>query len=73
MNEKLATQLKNYKLVLSTLQEQDEMEEPENLSTRIADDLDGQEFVVGGEEEENDVDNLVLGLNTVYYSMQDVE
>ncbi len=71
-NEKLAMQLNNFKSVLSTLQEQDEPEEMENPSAQIADDLHGQEFT-DGEEEENEADNLVLGPREVYYSAQDVD
>ncbi len=73
-NEKLATQLRNYKSVLSTLQERDETG---NLSAHIAADPNGPEFATGEEEEEgeeeNGADDLVLGPRTVYYSTQDVE
>ncbi len=71
MNEKLATQLDNFKSVLSTLQERDEL--TENPSAQIAEDLRAQEVVVEEEEEIEAVDPFVLGRDTVYYSTRDVE
>ncbi len=70
-NEKLVTQLDNFKSMLSTLQEQDEL--TENPNTRIAEDPRAQEVVVEEEEEIEVEDPLVLGCSTVYYSTQGMQ
>ncbi len=65
--------LQNYKVAMSTLQEEDEMEELQNLSAHIAEDPNMQEFMVDEERDENKEDDLVLGPQTVFYSAQDVD
>ncbi len=67
--EKLAMQLKNYKVAMSTLQEEDETQELQNPSAHIAEDPNIQEFVVDEEGDENEDNGLVLGLRTVFYSV----
>ncbi len=60
-NEKLAMQLENYKVAMSTLQEEDETEELQHPSAHIADDPGTQEFVIEEEGDRNERDELVLG------------
>ncbi len=62
-------QLKNYKVAMSTLQKEDEMEELQNVSACIAEDPNMQEFVVGEERDENEEDGLILGQETLFYSI----
>ncbi len=83
MTEKLAAQLKTYRVAMSTLHDPDEPEEWQNPSTCIAEDLDvqgfvenEQEFVEDDEEDENGedgVENLGPVQPQVFYSMRDVE
>ncbi len=61
-NEKLMMQLENYKVVMSTLQEEDETEELQHPSARIADDPETQGLVVEEEGDENQGDDLILDL-----------
>ncbi len=67
-NQKLATQLKNYRVAMSTLHDPDETEEWQNPSAHIADDPDVWGFIENEEEDENGEDNLGPVLPTLFYS-----
>ncbi len=71
MSAELATQLKNYRVAMGTLQNPEETEEWQNPSAHIANDSDAQGF----EEEEDENEEADLGIEPpmLYYSTQDME